>query len=344
MLGVLTFLVLVRRTSLWLPLLFGVVVVVWIGYLAEPYWSGHFDELFGGLGGIGGNVSSSVAGRIGDGDSVHKLVLYARVALAGGVLALACWGVLQRRAAGFSERSLLVLTFVPFLAFGMQSYGGEMALRVFMFALPGACVLGALALFPRAAGTRRGLGPFAALLTGVVLITGFLVARWGNEPFERVRPGEVAAMDYRLRARPAHGAAAVAVQRHGQRRDPGHTVGREGHGAGAVQARTRPARPGPDRLARQRAARRRTALVLHAQPRPGGVAAPGCGLLRRLGAAAAYGPGPAARAAPCHEQQGRGAVRAAAAAAGADERDRGRSGRASPGRHGRSSARSRPGP
>nr|WP_238783304.1 lipopolysaccharide biosynthesis protein [Streptomyces monomycini] len=197
MLGVLTFLVLVRRTSLYgLPLLFGVVVVVWIGFLAEPYWSGHFDELFGGVGGIGGNVSSSVTGRIGTGDTTHKLVLYARVALAGGVLALACWGVLRRRAAGFSERSLLVLTFVPFLAFGMQSYGGEMALRVFMFALPGACVLGALALFPRAAGTRRGLGPLAALLTGVVLMTGFLVARWGNEPFERVRPGEVAAMDY----------------------------------------------------------------------------------------------------------------------------------------------------
>ncbi|MEU3542838.1 lipopolysaccharide biosynthesis protein [Streptomyces paromomycinus] len=197
MLGVLTFLVLVRRTSLYgLPLLFGVVVVVWVGFLAEPYWSGHFDELFGGVGGIGGNVSSSVTGRIGTGDSVHKLVLYTRVALAGGVLALACWGVLRRRAAGFSERSLLVLTFVPFLAFGMQSYGGEMALRVFMFALPGACVLGALALFPRAAGTRRGLGPLAALLTGVVLMTGFLVARWGNEPFERVRPGEVAAMDY----------------------------------------------------------------------------------------------------------------------------------------------------
>ncbi|MEV5596836.1 lipopolysaccharide biosynthesis protein [Streptomyces sp. NPDC052496] len=197
MLGVLTFLVLVRRTSLYgLPLLFGVVVVVWVGFLAEPYWSGHFDELFGGVGGIGGNVSSSVTGRIGTGDSVHKLVLYARVALAGGVLALACWGVLRRRAAGFSERSLLVLTFVPFLAFGMQSYGGEMALRVFMFALPGACVLGALALFPHAGGARRGLGPLAALLTGVVLVTGFLVVRWGNEPFERVRPGEVAAMDY----------------------------------------------------------------------------------------------------------------------------------------------------
>ncbi|MGW7489226.1 lipopolysaccharide biosynthesis protein [Streptomyces sp. NPDC054786] len=197
MLGVLTVLVLTRRSSLYgLPLLLGVLVVAWVGFLAEPYWSGHFDELFGGLGGIGGNVSSSVTDRIGGGDPTHKLVLYTRVALAGGVLALACWGVLRRRAAGFAERALPVLTFVPFLAFGMQSYGGEMALRVFLFALPGAGVLAALALFPRDTGTRRGLGPLAALLTGLILAIGFLVARWGNEPFERIRPGEVAAMDY----------------------------------------------------------------------------------------------------------------------------------------------------
>ncbi|WP_241778023.1 lipopolysaccharide biosynthesis protein [Streptomyces sp. CT34] len=201
MLGVLTVLVLAGRSELrGLPLLCGVLVVAWVGFLAEPYWSGHFDELFGGLGGIGGNVASSVTDRIG-GDPTHQLVLYTRVALAGGVLALACWGVLRRRAAGYAERSLLVLALVPFLAFGMQSYGGEMALRVFLFALPGACTLAALALFPRAAGAPRGglraaLGPLAALLTGLLLAFGFLVARWGNEPFERVRPGEVAAMDY----------------------------------------------------------------------------------------------------------------------------------------------------
>ncbi len=197
MLGVLTVLVLVRRCTLrGLPLLLGVLVAAWVGFLAEPYWSGHFDELFGGLGGIGGNVSSSVTDRIGGGDPTHKPVLYARVALAGGVLALACFGTLRRRAAGFTERALPALAFVPFLAFGMQSYGGEMALRVFLFALPGACVLAALALFPRATDTPRGLGPLAALLTGLLLAVGFLVARWGNEPFERIRPGEVAAMDY----------------------------------------------------------------------------------------------------------------------------------------------------
>ncbi|MGW3953863.1 lipopolysaccharide biosynthesis protein [Streptomyces sp. NPDC004752] len=204
MLGVLTALVLIGKSELrGLPLLFAVLVAAWIGFMAEPYWSGHFDDLFGGIGGVGSNVSTSVSGRIQGGSSSHKLVLYTRVLLAGGVFALACWGWWRRREHRYRERSLLVLAFVPFLGFGMQSYGGEMALRVFMFALPGAAMLAALALFPRTGVTakererdRVSLAPLAALLAGLLLMGGFLVARWGNEPFERIRPGEVAAMDY----------------------------------------------------------------------------------------------------------------------------------------------------
>lgn len=209
MLGVLAALVLLGRSELrGLPVLFGVLVIGWLGFMAEPYWSGHFDDLFGGVGGVGGNVSSSVSGRIEGGSPAHKLVLYARVLLAGTVLAFACWGWWRRRRHRYLERALPVLTFVPFLGFGMQSYGGEMALRVFMFALPGAALLTGLALFPRAGvtaeersagrgrGHRAGLAPLAALLTGLLLMGGFLVARWGNEAFERIRPGEVAAMEY----------------------------------------------------------------------------------------------------------------------------------------------------
>ncbi|MFJ9864799.1 lipopolysaccharide biosynthesis protein [Streptomyces sp. NPDC101165] len=204
MLGVLAALVLLGRSELrGLPILFAVLVAVWVGFMAEPYWSGHFDDLFGGVGGVGSNVSTSVSGRIQGGNPTHKLVLYTRVLLAGSVLALACWGWWRRRFHRYRERSLLVLTFVPFLGFGMQSYGGEMALRVFMFAVPGAALLGALALFPRTGATakerekeRAGLAPPAALLAGLLLMSGFLVARWGNESFERTRPGEVAAMDW----------------------------------------------------------------------------------------------------------------------------------------------------
>lgn len=204
MLGVLAALVLAGRSELrGLPLLFGVLAAVWLGFMAEPYWSGHFNDLFGGVGGVGSNVSTSVSGRIQGGSSTHKLVLYVRVLLAGSMMAFAVWGWWRRRFHKYRERSLLVLTFVPFLGFGIQSYGGEMALRVFMFALPGAALLAALALFPRTGATakehekdRVSLAPMAALLVGLLLMGGFLVARWGNESFERVRPGEVAAMDY----------------------------------------------------------------------------------------------------------------------------------------------------
>ncbi|MFI5804214.1 polysaccharide biosynthesis C-terminal domain-containing protein [Streptomyces sp. NPDC051561] len=204
MLGVVGVLVVVRRSTLrGLPILFAVLVAVWIGFFAEPYWSGHFDELFGGIGGLSDNVSSSVAGRIEGGSSTHTLVLYVRVAMAGGVMALACWGFSRRRFAGYSERSLLVLAFIPFLGLGMQSYGGEMALRVFMFAAPGAALLAGLAFFPRTGATaaerdadRTSLAPLAVLMAGLVLMGGFLVARWGNEAFERIRAGEVAAMEY----------------------------------------------------------------------------------------------------------------------------------------------------
>ncbi|MFI1724242.1 lipopolysaccharide biosynthesis protein [Streptomyces sp. NPDC020489] len=204
MLGLLTALVLIGKCELrGLPILFAVMVAVWVGFMAEPYWSGHFDDLFGGVGGVGGNVQSSVGGRIEGGSSTHKLVLYTRVLLAGGVMAFACWGWWRRRDHHYRERSLLALTFVPFLGFGMQSYGGEMALRVFMFALPGAALLMGLALFPRTGITakerdkdRVSLAPLAALMAGLLLMGGFLIARWGNEPFERIRPGEVAAMEY----------------------------------------------------------------------------------------------------------------------------------------------------
>ncbi|MEW2163101.1 lipopolysaccharide biosynthesis protein [Streptomyces sp. NPDC007084] len=204
MLGVLAVLVLVGRSELrGLPILFAVLVAAWVGFMAEPYWSGHFDDLFGGVGGVGSNVSTSVSGRIQGGSSTHKLVLYTRVLLAGGMMAFACWGWWRRREHRYRERSLLVLTFVPFLGFGMQSYGGEMALRVFMFAVPGAALLAGLALFPRTGVTakerekdRLSLAPVAALLAGLLLMGGFLVARWGNESFERIRPGEVAAMEY----------------------------------------------------------------------------------------------------------------------------------------------------
>ena len=80
-------------------------------------------------------------------------MLYLRVGFAAVVLTLAGAALLRRRRRGIDDRVALVLTCVPFLALGLQNYGGEILLRVYLFALPAASVLAAYLFFP---GTDPG--------------------------------------------------------------------------------------------------------------------------------------------------------------------------------------------
>jgi hypothetical protein len=158
------------------------------------------------------------------------MVLYLRVAFAVGVLGLAAAGLLRRRRRGFDDRVALVLACVPFISLGLQSYGGEILLRVYLFALPAASVLAAYLFFPgagrrqqapeAAAGLAGGQAPgsksaragravlpapparrswpalLAAAVVMVAMSAGFLVARYGNEAYEQTPRGVLAATDY----------------------------------------------------------------------------------------------------------------------------------------------------
>jgi hypothetical protein len=77
----------------------------------------------------------------------------------------------------------------------MQSYGGEIGLRAYLFALPALCVLVA-SLFFGVRDQRSWLALSGAFVCAAVLVGGFLVARYGNEAFERTTRGELAALDY----------------------------------------------------------------------------------------------------------------------------------------------------
>jgi len=213
-------LVIVRRCRLrGLPVLFAVIFTAWLSFAAVPYWSGHRSQLFGGLGNLGANLSTSVSGRLVGSTPLHTLVLYSRTAFAGAVLVLALAGLARRWRLGFDDRVALVLMCVSFAGFGLQSYGGEIALRVYLFALPGAALLVAYLFFPGLGGpgrTRRLPAPGRrawrllgaardrrawlvvplAAVCSVAAVLLFFVARYGNEAFERTPAGEVTAMNY----------------------------------------------------------------------------------------------------------------------------------------------------
>ncbi|MCA2185184.1 hypothetical protein [Nonomuraea cavernae] len=220
MLGVVTAFLIFKRTSLtWaLPFSLGLVVLAWISYEAVGFWAGQIDTIFGGLGRIFDNFQSNTGDRIEGSDPAHALVLQARLGILVVILSLAATGLLRRLRRGVFDRAALILLCVPVMALGLQSYGGEIGLRIYMFALPGACLLAAYAFFPNlpadSADVREETIPIRrrnvrfnpevtrkvtvvlAASVSVVLAMAFLVARYGNEKFERVTSGEVAAMHY----------------------------------------------------------------------------------------------------------------------------------------------------
>jgi hypothetical protein len=192
-------LVAVRRCRLTgMPLLMAVIVTAWVSFAAVAFWSGHMSALFGGLGHFGGNLTASVSDRI-TGTAQHRIVLDERSASAAAFFLLAGAGLLRRRHRAVDDRVAITLMCMPFLAFFAQSYGGEIALRVFLFALPAAAILAAYLFFPATRDESidrrwRALAPVTVCT--VTLLFGFFIARYGNEAFERIPAGEVTAFDY----------------------------------------------------------------------------------------------------------------------------------------------------
>ena len=112
-------LVVIRRcTAPGLPILMGVILAGYVSFAAVGYWSGHLSNVFGGVGDLGLNVSSSVNSRLSGTSPLHLLALHAKEGLGAVILGLAGIGLLRRRRRGIDDRVLLVLVIVPIAWWG----------------------------------------------------------------------------------------------------------------------------------------------------------------------------------------------------------------------------------
>jgi hypothetical protein len=194
-----------------LPIAIGTMVVSWLSFAAAPFWIGHMNTLFGGIGSLGSNVDQNIAGRV-TGTDARRAVLVLRMSAATGAVVLAAVGHARRWRVGVRQPTLVALAAVPFAVLAAQSYGGEALLRAFLFALPMLAVAGGLAIFPDP-GQGPSLRATAAIgVLGVALAPTFLVTRFGNERFERVSSDELASVRWVYSHAPPH-AIIVATSR-----------------------------------------------------------------------------------------------------------------------------------
>jgi hypothetical protein len=199
-----------RCRSRSLPILLAVILAGYVSYLAEPYWSGHLRDMFGSVGALGTTVRGAAVDRV-RGDPGHQAVVLLRVGLAVTVWSLAALGAWRRLRRGHGDLGLLALAGAPFLLLALQSYGGEIFLRVYAFTLPFMVVLLAGLVAPdRWPEARRVFTATVVGLLAVALSGAFLIARYGNESFERVRPADLAAVDWLYANAPA-GSSLVAA-------------------------------------------------------------------------------------------------------------------------------------
>jgi hypothetical protein len=177
-----------RHRRLWL--FAGLLFVGWFSYAATEYWIGNLPSVIGDVGELLGNLDSAVSARV-TGDENYQLMQNLRLvwsALYGLLALLGLWRIRRRPDAWL----ILLLLLASGGLVAMQSYGGEVMLRAFLFAAPLLAPLAALAL--SALTARRAVVPVVALTVGLA-VWGVLgtAARGVNVSFERVTDDDVAA-------------------------------------------------------------------------------------------------------------------------------------------------------
>ncbi|MFJ5693431.1 glycosyltransferase [Arthrobacter sp. NPDC093125] len=174
-----------------LPLIIAIVLSLWLAYPASEYLLGHPPLADAGLqAATEANVVDRWSGTAG-----HVLVLQVRVVLTLVLWALAAAGAVRDWRRGRLDVRVVLLAVTPLLLFPAQVYGGEMLIRVSLFALPFIAMQACSVLLPTDSGTRPS---FRA--AGVLVVTCFLLAvltvtgRFGNARFDVFTDSEIAAV------------------------------------------------------------------------------------------------------------------------------------------------------
>ena len=174
-----------------LPLIAGILLVLWLVYPASTYLSGHPPLADGGLQtAIEANLVDRTTGTAG-----HLLVVQVRIGLTLILWALAVAGTIRDWRRRRLDIRVVLLAVTPLLLFPVQAYGGEMLIRVSLFALPFIAILASSVLLPTKGSTRpTSRGTLVLVPTFFLLAVLTVTGRFGNAQYDVFADNEMAAV------------------------------------------------------------------------------------------------------------------------------------------------------
>ena len=190
-----------RASSRSFAVLLGAIITIWISFMTVAYLGGHVEKLLSTVGQLSGTVNASVTSRL-QGSPEHILVLDLRLLMTLSLWLLAFAGGIRRLRKGHWDLSLALLAVVPFLSLGLQDYGGEILLRVYLFGLPFVSFFSAALFYTTPEVGHSWKTTVAIGLVSIVLLVGFHFTRYGNERMDNMTPQEVQASEYLYRVAP----------------------------------------------------------------------------------------------------------------------------------------------
>lgn len=174
-----------------LPVVMVAMNAGWILVVALPLLMWQSNLVFGSAGKVDTIVSASVTSRV-QGSPEHIAVIVTRIALTAALWLAAVAGAVRRFRAGHRDYTFGILALAPLTIIPLQLYGGEIALRAYMFSLPAVVFFATSNFFGE--GTRDLGWRWTAAVgaAGVLLVCTFLITRYGNERIDYITYAEVA--------------------------------------------------------------------------------------------------------------------------------------------------------
>ncbi len=203
-----------RCTPFWLPVVMAIMTAAWILLMTRAFLASHLSWVTGGIGQLLSTYVSNVGSHI-SGSPEHTLIAELRLLATAAVWGLALVGCIWRARQGCRDANAILLAIAPFPLLIVQPYGGEMLLRIYLFALPPMAFFAASLFYPEriASGQQSASNahPLRALAArqsrlfaasrwkvaftagiSILLLIGFLFTRYGNERQDYMTYAEVA--------------------------------------------------------------------------------------------------------------------------------------------------------